>query len=40
MRPQEKECFDLTLESDEGKYISARNGDHLIIPFQSEICHY
>ena len=40
VRPQEEEGFDLTLESDKGRHMSARNGDHLMIPFQCELCHY
>ena len=40
VRPQEEEGFDLTLESDKGRHMSARNGDHLMIPFKCELCHY
>ena len=28
------------MEEDRGRHIVARNGDHLLIPFQCEICHY
>ena len=40
VRPQEEEYFDLTLEYDKGRHTSARNGDHLMIPFQCELYHY
>ena len=40
VKPQEQEGFYLTLESDKGRHMSARNGDHLMIPFQCELCHY
>ena len=40
IHPQDEEGFDLTLEEDRGRHMFARNGDHLLIPFQCEICHY
>ena len=40
MYPQEEEGFNLTLEEHRVRHMFARNGDHLLIPFQCEICHY
>ena len=35
----EEEC-DLTSDEDRSRHLVARNEDHLIIPFQCELCHF
>ena len=40
VHPQDEEGFDLTLEEDRERHMFARNGDHLLIPFQFKLCHY
>ena len=40
IQPQDEEGFDLTTEEDRTRHLIARNGDHLMIPFQCELCHF
>ena len=40
IRPVEEDGFDLTLESDKRRHLEARNGDHLLVPFQCDLCHF
>ena len=40
IQPQDEEGFDLSWEEDKTRYLVARNGHHLMIPFQCELCHF
>ena len=40
MHPQDEEGFDLTIEEDRSRHFIAENGNHLMIPFQCELCHF
>ena len=40
VQPQGKGGRNLTNEDDQKGYLVARNGDHLIIPFQRHLCHF
>ena len=40
VQPQDEEGFELTTEEDKTRHLVARNGDHLMIPFQCELCHF
>ena len=40
IQPQDEEGFDLTTAEDRTRHLVARNGDHLMIPFQCELCHF
>ena len=39
-RPQEEDSFDLTVKEDRERYLIARDGDHLIVPFQCDTCNF
>jgi hypothetical protein len=39
-RPVDDEGFDQTIEGDEDRFKCARNGDHLLCPFQCDLCHF
>ena len=40
VQSQEEDGLDLTYEDNKLRYFVARNGDHLIIPFQCELYHF
>lgn len=40
IKPQEKDCFDLTFDSNKKKYLVARNSDNMLVPFQCDFCHF
>ena len=37
---QEEEGFDLTQSEDRLRHLCARVGDHLLVPFQCDLCHF
>ena len=39
-RPQEEDGFDLTVKEDKERFITARDGDHLMVPFQCDTCNF
>ena len=39
-KPQEEEGFDLTQSDSNQRYLKARDSDHLIVPFQCDLCHF
>ena len=39
-KPQEDEGFDLTQSEDRLRHLCARDGDHLLVPFQCDLCHF
>ena len=39
-RPQEEDGFDLTVKEDKDRYLTARDGDHLMVPFQCDTCNF
>ena len=39
-KPQEEEGFDLTQSEDKLRHLCARDGDHLLLPFQCDLCHF
>jgi hypothetical protein len=38
--PVDDEGHDQTVEGDESRFRCARNGDHLMCPFQCDLCHF
>ena len=40
IQPQDEEECDLTTEEDSVRHLVARNGNHLMIPFQCQLCHF
>lgn len=40
LKPQDEEGFDLSLDEDRSRHLDARDGDHLLVPFQCELCNY
>ena len=40
VKPQKEYGFDLTNEEDKLRHLVARNGDHIIIPFQYDLCRF
>ena len=39
-KPQDEEGFDLTQSEDRLRNLCARDGDHLLVPFQCDLCHF
>ena len=39
-RPQEEDGFDLTVKEDKERCITARDWDHLMVPFQCDTCNF
>ena len=39
-RPSDEEGFLLVSKEDEERYLHGRNGDHLMVAFQCELCHF
>ena len=39
-KPQEEKGFDLTQSEDKKRYLKARDGDHLMMSFQYDLCHF
>ena len=39
-RPEDDEGFDNTLEGDEERFMTGRDGDHLMCPYQCDLCHF
>ena len=39
-KSQEEEGFDLTQSEDKLRHICARDGNHLLVPFQCDLCHF
>ena len=40
MKPQEEEHFELFSEKDRVRHLHAKNGDHLMVSFQCDLCHF
>ena len=40
IQPQDEKGFDLTTEKDRLRHLIAKNEDHLMIPFQYELCEF
>ena len=40
IQPQDEEGFNLSSEENKSRHLVARNGDHLMIPFQYELYHF
>ena len=40
VKPQEEDGFELELDKDKGRHLFARDGDHLMISFQCELCQF
>ena len=40
MKPQEEDGFELELDKDKGRHLFARDGYHLMISFQCELCQF
>lgn len=40
IKPQEEDGFDLTLDSNRMRYLVARNGDDMIVPFRCDLYHF
>jgi hypothetical protein len=38
--PEDDEGFDQTLGGEEKRFIVGRNGDHLMCPYQCDLCHF
>ena len=38
--PVDEEGVEIEDHKDRGRYLAARNGDHLITPFQCDLCHF
>ena len=38
--PQEEEDFDLTQAGDKQRHLRDRDSDHLMVPFQCDLCHF
>jgi hypothetical protein len=39
-KPMDEEGFSVLVERDKGRFLSARNGDHFMCPFQCDLCHF
>ena len=39
-KPQDEEGFDLTQSEDRLRHLCARHGDHLLFPFQCDLCYF
>ena len=39
-KPQEEEGFDLTQSEDRLRHLCVRDGDHLLVPFQCDLCRF
>jgi hypothetical protein len=39
-KPKDEEGVEVANEEDEKRYVEGRNGDHLVTPFQCDLCHF
>jgi hypothetical protein len=39
-KPKDEEGFGLLVERDKDRFLTARDGDHMMCPFQCDLCHF
>lgn len=40
LKPQDEDGLDLFLDEDKFRHLEVRDGDHFLVQFQYELCHY